>query len=170
MVTPVGRADRLRAGLNGHHWAQQQAAKAGLEFTTLTPGSNSFASCTDRIGLQAICDRLGPATIGVFFERWMSRLPVPLTPTDRGHGYWWDLSMRQIEVSRTMVFDYPRNGRVFFETLVADNLNLGRPDRVKLIFGRKVQSNTPGVFATRVVTRGVDVTINALYKHSRVKE
>ena len=100
----------------------------------------------------------------------MSRLPVPLTPTDRGRGYWWDLSMRQIEVSRTMVFDYPRNGRVFFEALVADNLNLGRPDRVELIFGRKVQSNTPGVFATRVVTRGVDVTINALYKHSRVKE
>ena len=136
----------------------------------MTPGSDSFASCTDPIGLQAICDRLGPATIGVFFERWMSRLPVPLTAADRARGYWWDLSMRQIEVSRTMVFDYPRNGRVFFEALVADNLNLGRPDRVELIFGRKVRSNTPGVFATRVVTRGVDVTINALYKHSRVKE
>jgi hypothetical protein len=160
----------IKVWLNGHHWAQQQAGKAGLAFTTLTPGSNSFASCTDPVRLQKICDRLGPATIGVFFERWMSRLPVPLTRADRARGYWWDLSMRQIEVSRTMVFDYPRNGRVFFEALVADNLNLGRPDRVELIFGRKVRSNTPGVFATRVVTRGVDVTINALYKHSRVKE
>lgn len=160
----------IKVWLNGHHWAQQQAGKAGLEFATLTPGSNSFASCTDPIGLQAICDRLGPAAIGVFFERWLSRLPVPLTQADRARGYWWDLSMRQIEVSRTMVFDYPRNGRVFFEALVADNLNLGRPDRVELTFGRRVRSDTPGVFATRVVTRGVDVTINALYKHSRVKE
>ena len=160
----------IKVWLNGHHWAQQQAVKAGLAFTTLTPGSNSFASCPDPLGLQQICDRLGPTTIGVFFERWMSRLPLPLTATDRANGYWWELSMRQVEVSRTMVFDSPRNGRAFFEALVADNLNLGRPDRVELIFGRQVRSTTPGVFATRVVTRGVEVTVNALYKHSRVKE
>jgi hypothetical protein len=136
----------------------------------LSPGSNSFASCTDPIRLQQICDRLGPGTIGVFFERWCSRLPLPLTAADRANGYWWELSMRQVEVSRTLVFDQPRNGRAFFEALVADNVDIGRPDQVELIFGRQVRSNTPGVFATRVVTRGVDVTINALYKHSRVKQ
>jgi hypothetical protein len=106
----------------------------------------------------------------VFFERWCARLPLPLTAQDRANGYWWDLSMRQVEVSRTMVFDHPRNGRAFFEALVADNLDPGRPDHIELIFGRQVRSTTPGVFATRVVTRGVDVTINALYKHSRVKQ
>ena len=80
--------------------------------------------------------------------------------------------MRQVEVSRTMVFDQPRNGRAFFETLVADNLDLGRPEKVELIFGRRIPktSQATGVFATRVVTRGVDVTINARYKHSRVKQ
>jgi hypothetical protein len=78
--------------------------------------------------------------------------------------------MRQIEVSRTLVFDRPRNGRAFFEALVADNLDLGRPEQVELIFGRRIRSSTPGVFATRVVTRGLDVTINAGYKHSRVKQ
>jgi hypothetical protein len=80
--------------------------------------------------------------------------------------------MRQVEVSRTLVFDQPRNGRAFFETLVADNLDLGRPEKVELIFGRRIpkKSKATGVFATRVVTRGVDVTINVGYKHSRVKE
>jgi len=52
-------------------------------------------------------------------------LPLPLTGADHGHGYWWELSMRQAEVSRTLVFDQLRNGRAFFETLVADNLDLG---------------------------------------------
>jgi hypothetical protein len=160
----------IKIWLNGHHWAQQQATTAGLAFTPLSPGSNSFASCADPLALQALCDRLGPGTIGVFFERWMARLPLPLTPVDRANGYWWELSMRQVEVSRTMVFDQPCNGRVFFEALVADNLDLGRPDSIELIFGRQVRSTTPGVFATRVVTRGVDVTINASYKHSRVKQ
>jgi len=54
-------------------------------------------------------------------------------------------------------------------------LPLGRPEQVELIFGRRLvrprgKKQTTGVFATRVVTRGVDVTINAGYKHSRVKE
>src|SRR6478609_11246737 len=127
---------------------------------------------TTRSGLQAICDRLGPADIAGFADRWWPRLPLPLTPADRAHGYWWDFSMRQIEVSRTMVSDQTCNGRAFFEALVADNLDLGRPEKVELIFGRRIPRNrqTTGVFATRVVTRGVDVTIDARYKHSRVKQ
>jgi hypothetical protein len=157
----------IKVWLNGHEWAKRQATKTGIGFSAL---ANGFASCTDPAGLQAICDRLGPGTIGVFFERWMARLPLPLSAADREHGYWWELSMRQVEVSRTLVFDQPRYGRAFFEALVADNLDLGRPDQVELIFGRQVRSTTPGVFATRVVTRGVDVTINANYRHSRVKQ
>jgi hypothetical protein len=157
----------IKVWLNGHEWAKQQAARAGIEFTPL---ANGFATCTDPAALQAICDRLCSGTIGVFFERWMARLPLPLGPADRAAGYWWELSMRQIEVSRTLVFDQPRNGRTFFEALVADNLDLGRPGQVELIFGRHLRPRATGVFATRVVTRGVDVTINVGYKHSRVKQ
>ena len=64
----------------------------------------------------------------------MSRLPVPLNEADRAAGYLWELSMRQIEVSRTLVFDAPRRSRSFFEALVVDNLDIGRPDSVELIF------------------------------------
>lgn len=106
--------------------------------------SNGFASCPDPEALQAICDRLGPYTIGVFLERWWARLPLPLTPTDRAGGYWWECSMRQRGVSRTLVFDRPRNGRAFLEALIADSLDLGRPDTMELIFGRPVRSAGPG--------------------------
>ena len=78
--------------------------------------------------------------------------------------------MRQVEVSRTIVFDAPRRARGFFEAVVADNINIGRPDELKVIFNRQIRSTTRGEFATRVVTRGTDVTINAFYKHSRIKE
>jgi hypothetical protein len=122
-----------------------------------------------------ICDRLGPGAISVFFERWMSVLPLPLTDADRAAGYWWELSMRQIETSRTLVFDAPRRARAFVEALVRDNLDLGRPDSVELIFtgknerrGRK--PTTQPVYKTKVVTRDTEVTINAFFKHSRVKQ
>ncbi|MFK5647996.1 hypothetical protein ACI3ET_15965 [Ornithinimicrobium sp. LYQ121] len=117
--------------LNGHEWAKRQATRSGIGFTAL---SNGFATRTDPAGLQAICDRLGPGTITVFFERWMSRLPLPLSEADHDAGYWWELSMRQIETSRTIVFDAPRHARAFFEALVVDNLDIGRPDRVEVIF------------------------------------
>ena len=121
----------VKVWLNGHEWAKRQAVQAGIGFTEL---SNGFASCDDPVGLQAICNRLGPGSIEVFFHRWMSILPLPLTPADRAAGYWWELSMRQVETSRTLVFDAPRHARRFFEALVVDNLDIGpaRPRRAHL--------------------------------------
>ena len=60
--------------------------------------------------------------------------------------------------------------RGFFDALVTDNLDLGRPDTLEIIFGRQVRSNTEGQFRTSVITRGTDVTMNACSKHSRVKQ
>ena len=112
----------IKVWVNGHEWAKRQATVAGIGWTAL---SNGFATCQDPAALQGICDRLGPGTIQVFFDRWMAVLPLPLTEHDRVAGYWWELSMRQVEVSRTMVFDAPRRARAFFEALVADNLDVG---------------------------------------------
>ena len=161
----------IKVWLNGHEWAKRQAAKAGIGFTEL---SNGFAATDDPGTLQAICDRLGPGTIGVFFERWMSRLPLPLTEHDRAAGYWWELSMRQVEVSRTLVFDAPRRARSFFEALIADNLDIGRPDSIELIFAGPPCGGRPRkldcVPKTKIVTRDTEVTVNAFYKHSRIKQ
>jgi hypothetical protein len=153
--------------VNGHEWAKRQAQHSGLEYSEL---SNGFASCADPARLQAICNRLGPNQIQSFFERWMGQIPTPLEAPDRAAGFWWELSMRQIEVSRTIVFDAPRRARAFFEATVADNLDIGRPDEVKLIFSRQIYKNTKSEFATKVVTRGTEVTVNAFYKHSRIKQ
>jgi hypothetical protein len=161
----------VKVWVNGHEWAKRQCVKAGIGFTAL---SNGFATCENPDALQAICDRLGPGTINVFFQRWMSVLPLPLTDADRAGGYWWELSMRQIETSRTLVFDAPRHARGFFESLVADNLDLGRPDTVELIFtGPRRTGRRPTldcVAKTKVVTRDTDVTVNVFFKHSRVKQ
>ena len=83
--------------------------------------------------------------------------------------------MRQVEVSRTIVFAQPRHARGFFEALVADNLDIGRPEQVELIFagagsGAAATGHPRRSFKTKVVTRGVEVTVNAFYKHSRIKQ
>jgi hypothetical protein len=158
----------IKVWVNGHEWAKRQAAKAGIGFTDL---SNGFASCDDPVALQAICDRLGPGPIRVFFERWTSRLPLPLTATDRNAGFWWELTMRQVETSRTIVLDAPRHARAFFEALVADNLDLGRPESVELIFKRNPSgAKANGTFKTAIDRHNGGVTVNVFYKHSRAKQ
>jgi hypothetical protein len=153
--------------VNGHEWAKRQATKATVGFTEL---ANGFGASEDPAALQAICDRLGSADIEAFFARWMTAIPTPLSDDDRDAGYWWELSMRQVEVSRTIIFDQPRRGRAFFEAIVADNIGVGRPSEVRVIFGRQIRSNTKGTFQTRVVTRGVDVCIDVNYRDSRIKQ
>ena len=158
--------------LNGHEWAKRQALRAGLRFTEL---SNGFAACDDPALLQQICDLLQPGTIEVFAQRWLHRLPMPFSHADQRAGYWWELSMRQVEVSRTIVLDAPRRARAFFEALIADNLDIGRPANVEIIFNRHIQRNTPGVFRTAIdrPVIGPDsggVILNVFYKHSRIKQ
>ncbi len=158
--------------VNGHEWAKRQAARAGLGYREL---SNGFAACDDPDLLQRICDRLGSAAIETFAQRWLHRLPMPLTGDDERSGYWWELSMRQVEVSRTIVFDAPRRARGFFEALIADNLDLGRPASVGIIFSRRIQRNTKGVFRTTIDRPAIGpdaggVVLNIFYKHSRIKQ
>jgi hypothetical protein len=153
--------------LNGHEWAKRQAATTGLVVTEL---ANGFAACDQPEQLQAICDRLGPAQIQGFFDRWITQLPTPLTAADRAAGYWWELSMRQVEVSRTIVVDDPRRARGFFEALVADNLGVGRPEQVAVLFARQVRTTTKEPFRTRVFGPGTEGKMDFADKHSRVKQ
>jgi hypothetical protein len=73
------------------------------------------------------------------------------------------------------VFDAPRQARAFFEALVADNLDLGRPEHVEILFkrdprGRKPKDQAGGVFKTAIDRNSQGVTINAFWRPSRVKQ
>jgi hypothetical protein len=153
--------------LNGHHWAQRQAQKAGVAFEAL---DNGFASCGDPKKLQRICDRLSPAKIEVFVRKWLRRLPHPFTAADRRAGYRYDISVLQAELSLTQVLDRPLAGRVFFEEVIRENLDAGRHDQVSLTFARRVTRRTPGRFRTRVITDGVVPSLHVDYKRSRIKQ
>ncbi|MCA1698562.1 MAG: hypothetical protein LC790_06510, partial [Actinobacteria bacterium] len=152
--------------LNGHEWAKRQAAQAAIEFCAL---DNGFAACQDADALEAICSSLSHRDVQAFFERWLRMLPSPFTAAERAR-YGYRLSIRQLELSDTRVFDRPAAGRAWFEQTLRDQLNLGRADRVQIVFGRKVTRATPGVFQTKVITRGVAPVIQAHYKHSKVKQ
>jgi len=157
----------VKVCLNGHEWAKQQLRAAGVPFEAL---DNGFATCEDPSLLQDLCDQLGPQHIQAFFDKWRRRLPWPLDEVDERADYYHRLSIWQVEVSRTQVFDDPVRGREFFETVIRENLDAGRPDRVQLLFDRKIIKTTPGQFRTRVIDEAVHPSLHLSYKKCHVKQ
>jgi hypothetical protein len=157
----------IKVCLNGHEWVKCQLRRRGVGFESL---DNGFLSCEDPVALQATCDGLGPEQIEAFFRKWVERLPFPLTREDRAAGYRHQLSIWQVETSLTQVFTRPVKGREFFEEVIRENLDLGRPDRMQLLFDRKITRATPGRFRTRVIQAGVQPSLHVEYKTSHVKQ
>ena len=93
-----------------------------------------------------------------------------MTAADRAAGFAYQLSILQMEVSRTQVFTRPLRGREFFEEVLRDQLDLGRPTRMQLLFPRKITRATPGRFRTRVVTHGVIPSLHVEYKRCHIKQ
>jgi hypothetical protein len=157
--------------INGHHYAQAQAAKAGIGFAAL---DNGFAAVEDPAAVQAICDSLTGDKIEALARKWLAILPSPYSAADQAAGYRYDISVLQAEFSLTQVLDRPLSGRIFFDQVIHDNLGIGRPDQVGIIFGRRIQRGrkhpTPGRFRTRVITEGVTPSLHVDYKNSKIKQ
>ena len=156
-----------RVCLNGHEYAKRQLAKEGIAFEAL---DNGVLSCADPVRLQQILDELDETKIEALVRKWLSRLPDPFTAADHAAGFNPKLSILQAEFSRTQVFDRPLSGRHLFEEIIRENLDLGRPSKVSLIFNRRINKRTPGTFHTRVVTQGVIPSLHVSYKHSKIKQ
>src|SRR6266700_2751925 len=103
---------------------------------------NGILSCANPKRLQQICDNLSRD----------------------------EISILQAEFSLTQVFDKPQHGRLFFEHVIRENLDLGRPEEVRLIFNRRISSRTPGRFRTRVITQDVTPSLNVYYRNTRIKQ
>ena len=153
--------------INGHEWLKRQLEQQGITYEAL---DNGILSCTDPERVQQIADELNAEKIDALLCKWLRRLPHPFTAADREAGYRYDVSILQAEFSRTMVMDRPLTGRVWFEEVIRENLDLGRPDQVQLIFARRIMKTTPGRFRTRVLTQGVIPSIHVHYKNTRIKE
>jgi len=160
----------IKICLNGHEWVKQQLRSAQIPFVSL---DNGFLSCADPVRLQTVCDQLGPRDLQQFFDRWSHRLPWPVRPEDRAAGFNHRVTICQLEISLTQIFDRPVHGRHFFEAVIRDNLDLGRPDRVRLLFPRRLTRRTPAPafgYRTRVITDGVEPSLHIEYKHSHLKQ
>jgi DNA-binding PadR family transcriptional regulator len=153
--------------INGHEYLKRQLHKEGIAYEAL---DNGILSCENPKRMQEIADSLSAEKICDLHKKWQDRLPYPFTQEDGIAGYRYAISILQAEFSLTQVLDRPLTGRLFFEQVIRENLDIGRPDQTQLIFERRVTKRTPGRFRTRVITQGVTPTLHADYKRTRIKQ
>jgi hypothetical protein len=121
---------------------------------------------------QRIAEGFNESKIERFFRKWLSKLPHPYPAKERKAGYRYRLSVLQAEFSLTQSWDHPRHGREFFEEVIRENIDLGRPETVQLIFARRMRRSTvrAGRCRTRIVTEGVIPSLHVYYKNTHLKQ
>ena len=145
--------------LNGHEYLKRQLLRRHIGFEAL---DNGLLCCADIAAAQRLSHGLDEKKIEAFFRKWLARLPHPFSPKDRLAGYRYDLSVLQAEFSLTQVWDRGVHGRCFFEEVIRENIDLGRPQQVQLIFARRMQRKTAtdGRCRTRILTEAVTPSLH----------
>ena len=154
---------------NGHEYLKCQLEHRRIDYEPL---DNGISWCEDLPAAQRICDQFDEYKIEAFFRKWLRRLPHPFSSRDRRAGYRYDLSILQGEFSLTQIWDRPASGRCFFEEVIRENIDLGRPEQVQLIFSRKLKKATvaDGRCRTRIITEGVVPSLHIYYKNTHSKQ
>ena len=155
--------------INGHEYLKCQLGRRGIDYEAL---DNGISWCEDLPAAQRICDHFDEQKIEAFFRKWLRRLPHPFSSQDRRAGYRYDLSILQAEFSLTQIWDQAASGRCFFEEVIRENIDLGRPEQVQLIFSRKLRKSTvaDGRCRTRIINEGVIPSLHIYYKNTHSKQ
>jgi len=153
--------------LNGHEYLKRQLTQQGVAFEAL---DNGLLSCSEIAAAQRVSNGLNEKKIEAFFRQWLARLPHPYSPRTAG----W-LPLRSFH-SPGRVLPHPGldrgvHGRCFFEEVIRENIDLGRPEQVQLIFDRKMQRKTATTAdAGRAFSPRRHASLHVYYKNTHLKQ
>jgi len=157
-----------RAYLNGHEYVKRQLEKEGIPFEAL---DNGVKSCADPKKAQQIANNLSAAKIENMIRDWLKIIPTPIDRLTRRARTRYEISMLQVEYALTQVWKKAQSGRQFFEQAIRENLDLGRPERVGLIFKKRITKRSKQKrFMTRVMQYGTIPVYHIYYKFNKLKQ
>lgn len=137
-----------RICLNQHHWLAHQMKQAGIRFQQ---SGNAFRRCSDPEALQKIADSLTSDDLIRCGHKWLKRL-IPFFPAKerREAGCWHQLFVSQVEYCDNLIFWQRAALDEMGERLLDANRNIGRPDKLTVIFGRRITKQYPDKLQTEI--------------------
>jgi hypothetical protein len=137
-----------RICLNQHHWLAHKMKQAGIHFTQ---SKNAFRQCSDPAALQEMADSLTADDLTRCGHKWINRLiPFFQAKERREAGCWHQLFFAQVEYCENLIFRQRAALDELGERLLDANRNIGRPDKLTVIFGRRINKLYQGKLQTEI--------------------
>ena len=158
-----------RVCLNQHHWIANRLRQQGIRFRQST---NAFASCSDPAMLQQIADSLTAKDLSRCARKWLAQLTPFFTERERKQaGIDHRIFFSQVELCDNLIFSRRAAVDALSQRLMDANRTIGQPNKLTVIFGRKVTKQHAGKLQT--VIEDLDLpnpVIRSHYKKGFIKQ
>src|SRR5947207_7848471 len=135
-----------RVCLNQHHWLALRLREQGIGFRQC---SNAFLSCSDPEALQKLADSLTARDLVQCGQKWLAYLTPFFTEKERKQaGCQHRLFFSQVEYCDNLIFRRRAALDQLGERLLDANRTIGQPNKLTLIFGRKITRQYRGKLQT----------------------
>jgi hypothetical protein len=158
-----------RVCLNGHEWLACGLRREGISFQQC---GNAFRTCAQPARLQELADRFAAPDILACAHRWLAQLvPFFSDHERRRQGFGYRLFVSQVEYCTNLIFERRAALDRMHERLLDLNRAIGSPDKVAVIFGRRITKRTDAGLKTQILDHGLgQPVIRSEYKSSSIKQ
>jgi hypothetical protein len=158
-----------RICLNQHHWLAKQLERENLAFTKC---SNAFLKCSNFARLQQMADSLTTRDLLVCGRKWLTTFTPFFTQQEHKQaGCKHRLFFAQVEYCNNLIFSRRTALDQLGERLLDANRTIGRPDKITVIFGRKITSRHRGKLQTEIEDMHLpNPVIRSHYGHGFIKQ
>jgi len=158
-----------RVCLNQHHWLANKMREEAIAFKQC---SNAFVKCAKPERLQELADSLAPKDLIACGQKWLARLTPFFTAHERERARCQHrLFFSQVEFCDNLVFDRRAALDSLGERLLDANRTIGQPDKIAMIFGRKVTRHYRGKLQTEIEDMHLpNPVIRSYYRNGFIKQ
>src|SRR5438128_4374341 len=158
-----------RLCLNQHHWLAQRMRQEGLDFQQTT---NAFLRCRNPQRLQELADSLTAHDLLICGRKWLNSFTPFFTERERSQAHCQHrLFFAQVEFCDNLIFHRRVALDQLGERLLDANRTIGQPNKITVIFGRKITKQYRGKLQT--VLEDLDLpnpVIRSHYGHGFIKQ
>ena len=137
-----------RICLNQHHWLASRLSENGIRFKQL---ANAFLKCAAPDRLQALANSLTPQDLLTCGQKWLAQLTPFFSTREREEaGCRHRLFFSQVEFCDNLVFRRRSALDNLGERLLDANRTIGQPNKITMIFGRRITKHYRGKLQTEI--------------------
>lgn len=158
-----------RLCLNQHYWLANRMRAEGIRFQQC---KNAFLRCSDPESLQQLADSLTAKDVIACGQKWLARLTPFFTAMERREaGVQHRLFIAQNEYCDNLIFRERAAVDRLEQRLLDANRTIGQPNKLTIIFGRKITRYHSGKLQTVIEDLNLpNPVIRSHYKKGFIKQ